>query len=148
MFRYRLDPLLKFRKMKEEEAQRGLAEADRVYYGFVNEGEKALGRKVESLIALSKKIGDIANPHLLRLYGDFWLGMNESAAKSGRQAISALEIVDMERAKLVQTMKSRKTIELHKEMLEKRYNDDVARKERIESDDIAMTRFGRKERVL
>lgn len=148
MFRYRLDPLLQFRKMKEEEAQRGLAEADRVYYGFVSEGEKALGRKVESILALSKKIGDIANPHLLSLYDNFWLGMNESAAKSGRQAHAALEIVDMERDKLVQIMKSRKTIELHKEMLEKRYNDEAARKERIESDDIAMTRFGRKERVI
>ncbi len=148
MFKYRLDPLLQFRKMKEEEAQRGLAEADRVYYGFVNEGERALGRKVESILALSKKIGDIVNPRLLGLYDNFRLGMNADAEKSGRQAISAMEIVDMERDKLVQIMKSKKTLELHKEMLGKRYNDEITRKERIESDDIAMTRFGRKERVL
>lgn len=143
MFRYRLEPLLRYRKILEDDQQRALAIANRTVYVQINK-IKELENSREEAMKWRSKIHETStdSPHLL-LYDKYLDGVAyDLIFHKELKRITQLK-VDSEREKLLELVKKRRTIELHRDRLKERYDEEESRKERIEGDEIATMRAGR-----
>lgn len=143
MFRYRLEPLLKYRKSLEENQQRSLAIANRALY---IQRDKIMGLEKSRKEAMTwrSKIHEVSvnSPYLL-LYDNYLDGVIfDIKFHTELQRITELK-ADSEREKLIELVKKRRTIELHRDREKERYNEEESRKERIQNDEMAIMRAGR-----
>ncbi len=146
MFRYRLEPLLRYRKNLEEQQQRVLAVANRSHMAnisFINEKERQRAKTMEWVSEMFK---DQTDPEHLALYDNYMAGLELDIRKGKIHASQSLEAVNAERLKLGELVKKRRTIELHRDRLKERYEREEARKERVQSDEIALAVYSRFER--
>jgi len=145
MFRYRLEALLKYRKSLEEDQQRNLAIANRGLSVQMNKIEELKNSREEAM-TWRLKIHDVStnSPHLL-LYDKYIDGVSfDLKFHKELKRVTQLK-VDLERGKLLDLVKKRRTIELHRDGLKERYNKEESRKERIENDEMAIMRARRTE---
>ncbi|VAX17780.1 hypothetical protein MNBD_NITROSPINAE03-249 [hydrothermal vent metagenome] len=145
MFRYRLEPLLRYRKSLEDDQQRALAMANRGLYVQMNK-IKELENSRQEAMTWRLKIHEVStsSPHLL-LYDKYLDGVNfDIKFHQELRRVTQLN-VDLERKKLLDLVKKRRTIELHRDRLKERYNKEESRRERIENDEMAIMRAGRKD---
>ncbi len=146
MFRYRLQPLLRYRKNLEEEQQRVLAVANRELIAEINLGKELESSRREAMKWIMEIYKTAPDSKHLVMYDNYIAGLDFDIARNGeRQRLAQLK-AGVEREKLLELVKKRRTIELHRDRLEERYNEEEARKERIEGDEIAMMRFARAEK--
>ncbi len=146
MFRYRLQPLLRYRKILEEEQQRVLAMANRELMAEINLGKELESSRREAMkwkMEIYKTAPD--SKHLV-MYDNYITGLDSDIARNGERKRLAQLKADLEREKLIELVKKRRTIELHRDRLEERFNEEEARKERIQADEIATMRFVRAEK--
>jgi len=145
MFRYRLEPLLRYRKSLEDDQQRALAIANRGLYVQINKITE-LENSRDAAMTWRLKIHEASthSPHLL-LYDKYLDGVNfDIKFHQELRRVTQLN-VDLERKKLLDLVKKRRTIELHRDRLKERYSKEQSRKERIENDEMAIMRAGRTE---
>lgn len=146
MFRYRLEPLLRYRKNLEDDQQRALAIANRLMFAETNQIKALESRQLEVMewkADISKTHPDIRK---LAIYDDYLAGVRMDISLHNELRKMAKVKVDQEREKLLELVKKRKTIELHREQLKERYEEEENRKERIQSDEMTLMRFSLSEK--
>lgn len=147
MFRYRLQPLLRYRKNLEDDQQRQLAAANRELFrelGVISDREK------KRLAAMARILRGYEegrqDPGILVLYDRYLDGLSMDAANAAQRAERARLRADVERQKLMELVKKRRTLELHRDRLKERYDKEEDRSERIASDEMAIMRHSRPRR--
>ncbi|VAX20169.1 hypothetical protein MNBD_NITROSPINAE02-1233 [hydrothermal vent metagenome] len=141
MFRYRLQALLRYRKILEEKQQRALAAANRNY-----------GEKLKAVVDIKRLVSDtqerladeFANIHdtqTLKLYYNFFAGSQFALDEKKHVADAALQIVEMERETLVGRVKNRRIIETHRQRVKERFDEEENKKERVMYDEISLNMF-------
>jgi len=146
MFRYRLEPLLRYRKNLEEQQQRELAVANRVHMANINFINEKQRQREKTMRWISEMFKDPTAPEHLALYDNYMAGLELDIKNGKAHASESLKAVNAERHKLGELVKKRRTIELHRDRLKERYEREEARKERIQSDEMALAVHSRSER--
>lgn len=141
MFRYRLEPVLRYRKMKEEERRRSFAMANRRYLEDEAEVERLRKERESAIKKMGGRIAAVTGAGEMIVYDNYLRGAGEEIRRAAGKAEGALQIMEMERERLLEKMKERKIIEAHKAALERRHNMEEARRERAMFDEIALSRF-------
>jgi flagellar FliJ protein len=141
MFRYRLETLLRYRKTREDEGKRALAEASRRYLEESAMIDGLNAKKAEMMAMIGEMAAQSPDAGMLMIYDGYLNGYEAELKDEMEKADQARVLMDMERQKLVEAMKKRRIIEHHKEMLKERYDADESRKERIQADEMTLMRF-------
>lgn len=137
MFKFRLAPLLKFRKMQEEEKQRDLALAARELMKSDGELKGFKDQKVKAAVTLND-LGRInKDVNELKLYEDFIRGRASDIETKKKEVTDAREIVTDRQGELLEYVKRRRSLELYRERVEQRYKKEETRRERILMDELA-----------
>lgn len=144
MFRYRLETLLKYRKTLEDEGKRTLAEANRRYLEESSRIDGLNTKKAEMMAMIGEMAATSPDAGMLMIYDGYLNGYEADLKDEMAKADQARKLMEIERQKLVETMKKRRIIEHHKEMLKARYNAEESRKERIQADEMTSARFSLK----
>ena len=137
MFRFKLDPLLKFRRIQEEEKQRDLALAARELMKVNSELEEFKNQKKQAAITLNDKESQSAEVNVLRLYEDFIRGRDYDIVNKKVEVQKARDAVTKRQEELLEYVKRRRSLELYREKRESKYLKEEARKERIFMDEVA-----------
>jgi len=146
MFRYRLDPLLKFRKLKEDRQRRALAEAARRLAQVQGINERTGARRDNAILERAKVYDTTKSPLDLDLYDHFIAGLESDLRQGARQAALEQRAADTERSRLTALVKARRTLELHRDNLREAYDAEEARVERIEAGEMAINQVRLKRR--
>jgi flagellar FliJ protein len=141
MFRYRLETLLKYRKTLEDDGKRTLAEANRRYLEESSRIDGLNAKKAEMMAMVGEMMANSPDAGMLMIYDGYLNGYDTDIKDETAKADQARKLMEIERQKLVETMKKRRIIEHHKEMLKARYNAEESRKERIQADEMTSARF-------
>lgn len=137
MFKFRLAPLLNFRKRQEEEKQRDLALAARELMKTDGELEEFKDQKVKAAVTLNDLGRRNKDMNELKLYEDFIRGRGSDIENKNKEVVDAREIVTDRQEKLLEYVKRRRSLELYRERLEQRYKKEETRRERILMDELA-----------
>lgn len=86
------------------------------------------------------------DPRTLVLYDRYMDGLAVDATNASHRADRARLRVDTERQKLMELVKKRRTLELHRDRLKERYDKEEDRSERIANDEMAIMRHSRSRR--
>lgn len=141
MFQYRLETLLRYRKTREDEGKRSLAEANRRYMEEIAAIDGLNAKKAEMTAMIAELAAKSPDAGMLMIYDGYLSGYEAELRDEMARADHARELMEMERQKLVEAMKKRRIIEHHKEMLKDRYDAEQSRKERIQADEMTLMRF-------
>jgi flagellar FliJ protein len=145
MFQYRLETLLKYRKTREDEGKRALAEANRRYLEESAMIDGLNAKKAEMMAMIGEMTAKNPDARMLMIYDGYLNGYEADLINETAKAAQAREVMEMERQKLVEAMKKRRIIERHKELLKERYETEESHKEQIQADEMTLMRFsGRK----
>ena len=137
MFKFQLAPLLNFRKRQEEEKQRDLALAARELMktdGELKEFKDQKGKAAVTLNDLGRVNKDINE---LKLYEDFIRGRGSDIETKKKEVTDAKKTVTERQEGLLEYVKKRRSLELYREGLERRYKKEENRRERILTDELA-----------
>ena len=141
MYHFSLEPVLRHRKLIEEELQKETAVAKRL---LLSEQDKLLDlekAKNQCLRELQERQAEGIRALDISLYSNF-IGQMSIQIKAQRKRISDVERnLAKKRNKLVQAMKSRKTVEQIKKNRLKAYEKSVRLKEQKWIDEVALTGF-------
>ena len=149
MFRYRLETLLRYRESREQTGRRSVAEADRRVMSTIRTLKDIEEKQHGAMNWLEQVSQAPTGSSLLSLYDRYIAGLRLDSALGAVRMRNARAKADEGRAKLLELVKKRKIIELHKEKLKERYNAEQARRERLVNDEIAVTHHAaRKEMIL
>jgi len=121
MFRYRLEPLLRYRKALEDEQRRSLAIANRQYLTEMMAVHKLEIDRAHAMKTLDEGLMAMKDANVMRIYDDYLRGSAAEIREEKEKADQTLQIVEMEREKLIERMKKRRIIEAHRERLNDRY---------------------------
>ncbi len=146
MFRYKLEPLLKYRKTLEDERQRSLAEANRHYFAELGRAKEIESERSNVLNRMKEAMKTISDPETLKLYDNYLAGSDINIDAINEKVETVKQIVDIERETLVECVKNRKIIETHRKRMEERYIRDESRRERQMYDEVAITMYMYKEK--
>lgn len=146
MFRYRLEPLLRYRKTLEDQQRRRFAISNRQYLAETLLVDRLKKERTQAVARMGDKIAGIDTVGALRMYDDYLSGADIDIRQGEERAEQTSQIVEMERQKLIELVKKRRIIEAHKTRMEERYKMDEARRERAEADEIAIMRSIREAR--
>lgn len=141
MFQYRLETLLRYRKTREDEGKRALAEANRRYLEESSRIDGLNAKKAEMMGMIREMTAKSPDAGMMMIYDGYLNGYEADLKDEMTKADQARTLMEMERQKLVETMKKRRIIEHHKEMLRERYDAEESRKERIQADEMTLMRF-------
>ena len=142
MFRFKLDPLLNFRRRQEEEKQRALAFATRESMKVDSELEEFTEQRNQAAATLNEKGRQSEDVSVLRLYEDFIKGRDSDIVNKKAEVKNARDAVTKRQEELLEYVKRRRALESYRERREAAYRKEEARKERIFMDEVAgMTWF-------
>lgn len=142
MFRFKLDPLLNFRRRQEEEKQRDLAIAARELMKVDSELEEFTEQRKQAAVALNEKGRQSEDVAVLRLYEDFIKGRDYDIVNKKKEVQNARVAVTKRQEVLLEYVKKRRSLEAYRERREEAYRKEEARKDRIFMDEVAgMTWF-------
>ena len=143
MFKFRFQTLLKVRKIRNDEAQQALAEAQRAYYilqgertEFLHEIEDS-GDELLLLFRRQVKPTEISMFYNYQRYLQYRLGVIE------HEIDAAAQEVEKRREALLNVRVEYKAIERLKEIMQGRYQLEQERLEMKVIDDMAVTRHAR-----
>lgn len=142
MFRFRLEPVLRYRSSVAESHQRELAVVDNM---LQKENEK-----FETLMAnrknCSEKYGNVFDKLTLEemiFYDNYFNGVHHEINKQKGVLVDARKKVDEKRAVLIEAVKQKRIIETVKKRALVEYIQLEKKKEEAVLNDVAMTRFKR-----
>ncbi len=137
MFRFRLDPLLNFRRRQEEEKQRDLAIATRDLMKANGELGEFINQRKEAAATLNDLGRRNEDINVLRLYEDFIKGRDGDIESKKVEVKNARGVVTERQEVLLEYVKRRRSLEAYRERLEQRYMKEESRRERIFMDEVA-----------
>ncbi|MEN6475113.1 MAG: flagellar export protein FliJ [Syntrophaceae bacterium] len=143
MFKFRFQTLLKVRKIRNDEAQQALAEAQRAYYVLQGERTECLhdiegsGDDLLQLFRRQVKPAEISMFYNYQRYLQYRLGVIE------HEIDAASAEVEKRREALLKVRQEYKAMERLKEIMHGRYQLEQERLEMKVIDDMAVTRHAR-----
>ncbi|MFQ5432070.1 MAG: flagellar export protein FliJ [Nitrospinota bacterium] len=137
MFRFKLDPLLNFRRKQEEEKQRDLAFATREFMKVDSELEEFTKQKMQAAASLNEKERQSEDVNVLRLYEDFIKGRDYDIVNKKAEVQNARDTVSKRQEELLEYVKKRRSLEAYRERREAAFREEETRKERIFMDEVA-----------
>lgn len=143
MFKFRFQTLLKVRKIRNDEAQQALAEAQRAYYILQGERTECLhevedsGDELLLLFRRQVKPTEISMFYNYQRYLQYRLGVIE------QEIDAAAQEVEKRREALLNVRREYKAIERLKEIMQGRYQLEQEHLEMKVIDDMAVTRHAR-----
>ena len=137
MFRFRLDPLLNFRRIQEEEKQRDLALATREFMKMNSELEEFTKQKKRAAVTLNDKEKQGDDVSVLKLYEDFIRGRDYDIVNKKAEVQNARVTVTKRQEELLEYVKRRRALEAYRDRRESAYRKEETRKERIFMDEVA-----------
>jgi flagellar export protein FliJ len=143
VFKFRFQTLLKVRKIRNEEAQQALAEAQRAYYVLQGERTECLqeiegsGNELLQLFRRKVKPTEVSMFYNYQRFLQYRLGALE------QQIDAAAQEVEKKREALLKARQEYKAMERLKEIMHGRYHLEQERLEMKAIDDMAVTRHAR-----
>jgi flagellar protein FliJ len=141
MYHFSLEPVLRHRKLIEEELQKEMAAKKRL---LISEKEKLLGlenNKSGCLRELQEKQAKGIRALDISLYSDFIGQVTIQIEEQKKRVLSVEKNLSKKRKKLVKAMKERKTVDQLKKNRLKIYERNERRKEQKWIDEIALAGF-------
>jgi flagellar export protein FliJ len=158
-FRYRLQPLLEQKVRVKEEAQLGLAAAQRelraeeAELGACRRAQEVAAERLAGVRAEGVPGAGVSRGELLRLRRDYLARLqdecDDASDAAGAQELrvsDALERVETAREVLTSASREVEVLEKYRARLERRFHNEIARKEAAEQEEMASLMFqqGRK----
>ena len=144
MFKYRLEPVLRYRKNLEEQGIRGVAGANRKYMTETRSLGAINDMKGDAMDWMRDIYNTAPEARLFHLYNNWVKGLNSDIFFGQRKLEGAKKKLDEERGKLIELVKRRRVMELHRDKLKERHDKEQDRIERNQADELAMSLFARK----
>ena len=139
MFRFRLEPVLRVKRIREDQRKKEFGEALSRFWEESRRLEELKRKRMECLGALGK-VGD---PFRLRLAVEYARYLEGEIKESERRLENLRREVEAKRKALVEAMKERKILERLKEKKLEEYRRKELLKEIKSLDEIASLRFAR-----
>lgn len=140
MFKFRLEPVLKFRARIVEKFQRELAEVNNTFYQEKDKLEVFKSKRIDSSKECCDSVGRLSVEEML-LYDNYFIGMVIDIENQTMVANEAQKKILEKRKFLIESIKQKKIIETVKERALKKYLQNEKKKETALLDEIAVTRF-------
>lgn len=144
MFKFKLQPVLKYRKRIEEKFQTELGKIKKRFYEEKRKLHLLLKNKEDFQKEINLKCKKRITLSEIILYSHF-IDRIKMDIEGKKSLLNELKVeMEEKRKELLKASKERKIIEKLKEKKEKEYLDDLNRKERIFLDEISTNQFARK----
>ena len=137
MFKFRLSPLLRFRKTQEEEKQRELALVVSELMGRKEELDELRSQRSEAASSVTRLGEGEHGVNLFLLYDNYLRGRDGDIHKKKEEIDAVSGKADEKREELIEYVRRRRSLESYRERLLQRYQKEESRKERLESDEVA-----------
>lgn len=145
MFRFRFATLLKVRKIRNDEAQQALANAQRAYNTLLDERDACQTRIDGAGDELLTMFRRAVTPTEVRMFYDYQHYLLERINVLGKEIEQAAREVEQKREQLMKARKELKAIERLKEIHSERYHIEQERLEMKVIDEMAVTRYARQQ---
>ena len=137
MFKFRLAPLLRYRKRQEDEKMREMAVINKEFV----DTERLIARfeteRQENARKMSELSAEAHDVSMRRMYEEF-LNRRDSEIRAKRaEADMISDRLEKKRRELVDYVRRRRSLEVYRDRLEERYDKEQARLDRIQSDEVA-----------
>ncbi len=139
MFRFRLEPVLRVKRIKEDQRKKEFGEALSRFWEESKRLEELKRKRMEYLGALGK----ITDPFRLKLSIEYARYLEGEIRRSERRLEELRREVETKRSALIEAMKERKILERLKEKRLEEYRREELLKEIKSLDEIASLRFAR-----
>ena len=143
MFKFRFQTLLKVRKIRNDEAQQALADAQRAYYVLQGERTECLheieGSGEELLLLFRRQV----KPTEISMFYNYQRHLQYRLGALEQQIDTASQEVEKKREALLKVRQEYKAMERLKEIMHGRYQAEQERLEMKAIDDMAVTRYAR-----
>ncbi len=136
MFKYKLEPLLSFRKREEEGKMRELALINSELVANSDEMERLKKSRQENAEKLTEISATVKEVGTLRVYDDYLKGCEMDILKALFKDEEINKRLSAKRDELVEYVRRRRSLELYRERLKERYDLNEKRKEQAELDEI------------
>ncbi len=144
MYKFRLEPVLKYRKLLEENLQRDFAGLKRQLFdekerlsNFKQVRDRFSGELQEKQVK-STSVSDII------LYTDYLQRITKEIENQSKKILEIEKSVDQKRGELVGAMKNRKTIDRLREKGHKAHVQALLKKEQDQMNEVAINIFNKK----
>ncbi|MEE8483947.1 MAG: flagellar export protein FliJ [Nitrospinota bacterium] len=137
MFRFKLQPLLKFRKRQEEGKQREVAVINRELIGARNQISEFSAQRKEAVIKLTEISAHATGVNVIRLYEDFINGKDADIAWKEKEMESIDKKLADKQTELAEYVRRRRVLELLRNRQKEAYEKEENKKERIFTDEVA-----------
>lgn len=137
MFKFKLQPVLTFRKRQEEEKMRELAviNGERVRtVQVIKEYTEQRRKTAKQITKISETSRDV---NTIKLYEDFLVGRDSDIATKNKEMTEIAGRLSEKQKELIEFVKRRKALEVYRDRLKRNYEEDLKRKERIIDDESA-----------
>jgi len=143
VFKFRFQTLLKVRKIRSDEAQQALAEAQRTYYALQGERAACLSEIEGSGDELLELFRRQARPIEVSMFYNYQRYLQHRLGALEQQIDAAHAEVEKRREALIKARREHKAMERLKEIMHGRYRQEQERLEMKVIDDMAVTRHAR-----
>ena len=144
MYKFSLEPVLKYRKLLEEDLQKDFAVLKRQLFDEkerLSNFEQVKDRFSGEL--QQKQVKSISVSDIL-LYTDYLQQVSKEIKKQSKRILEAEKSVDQKREELVGAMKNRKTIDRLREKGLKSHVQELSKKEQVLMNEAAINIFNKK----
>ncbi len=137
MFRFKLQPLLKFRKRQEEGKQREVAVINRELIGARNQISEFSAQRKEAVIKLTEISAHATGVNVIRLYEDFINGTDADIVWKEKEMETINKKLADKQTELAEYVRRRRVLELLRDRQKEAYEKEENKKERIFTDEVA-----------
>jgi len=145
MHRFTLEALLNHRRHQEEVCQKELARTERLLAAEKAKLRRLKNEKRDNIQKLQIKQKEKINVSDIILSVNYIQQLSEKSEEQIKRVLEATQTVNQKRGELITLVKKRKTLEKLKEKEWLAYQQKMMQNERKFMDDVASTRYARKE---
>lgn len=140
MFKFRLEPVLKFRARIVEKFQRELAEVNNAFYQEKDKLEAFKSKRIDSSKECCDSVVKLSITEMM-FYDNYFNGMVIEIENQTMVVSESQKKVNEKRKFLIESIKQKKIIETVKERALEKYLQNEKKKEIALLDEVAVTRF-------
>lgn len=145
-FRFRLEPVEKIRKAREQDALRALGHAQAKYHEAVQMKKRLLDQTMESLERRERLAEAPQSILAYRLESEFIVGQKQRIVKSDQWILRQRKLVDKALREYLQAKRQLRAIELLREKAFAQWKLEAKKKEQKETEDLYVMRAARMKR--
>ncbi len=142
MFKFSLEPVLRYRSSIVEKSQRDLAVVNNLLQQNIADLGKLMDTRKDNSIEYGTNLPELSLEEMI-IFDNYFNGNFVDTVKQKQVAANAQKKVDEKRAILVEAIKQKKIIEAARKKALVEYKKIEKKKEEAFLDEVAMTRYGR-----